>query len=304
MRDLALASGSFVAALAAALAAAAPAHATFPGRNGLIAFDTTDAEVSQIRTIAPNGRHLRQLTHGKHRNTDPHWSRDGERIAWVSDQSGSPQIWAMRRDGSHKHAVTHDPAADFQTPAWSPNGRRIVASRCSHLVFTCDIVSLRARDGKGMRVLIAGYWHHQQCSYSPDGRHLAYTSDEGGYDSRLWVADASGHHRRHITAPVLTADGASWSPDGRRLLFTGDRHKGFTFSVAASGGRARRVPRFGEDTIFGTYSPDGRKLVVRRGYKGTRPPALVVADVNGRHQHELKATRFDGLIHSDWSVAP
>jgi Tol biopolymer transport system component len=39
----------------------------------------------------------------------------------------APQIWVMRRDGGHQHAVTKDPGADCGTPSWSPNGTRIIA---------------------------------------------------------------------------------------------------------------------------------------------------------------------------------
>jgi Tol biopolymer transport system component len=289
------------AALLASGLAAGPAGAAFPGRNGLIAFDTNDGPSSQIHTIAADGTGLRQLTHGKARRTDPHWSVDGALIAYVSDESGSPQLWAMRRDGSRQHAVTHDSGADYFSPSWSPNGRRLLASRCSHVFGTCDIVTVRARGG-GLRTLVGGFWHHGQPAYSPNGRRIAFTSDRGGYDSRLWVAAANGRHRRHITPPALAADRVSWSPSGRRLTFTGDPASGKVFTVAPAGGRIH-LPRQPRETLYASYSPDGRKLVANVADSKCDCRVLAIADASGKHYRKLARTRLEGVLFSDWGVA-
>jgi TolB protein len=284
------------------LALSGPARATFPGNSGLIVFDTGDGPRSQIYTVAADGRRLRQLTHGgRGQRTDPHWSADGSRIAYVSDESGSPQIWMMRRDGSGQHRVTHDPGADFFSPSWSRDGRTILVSRCSHLLGTCDVVVMGA-NGMALRTLIGGYWHHGQTAYSPDGTRIAYTSDEGGYDSLLWIADAHGGHRRHITPPPLAADRPSWAPGGTRLSFTGDPHNGKIFTVDPRGRHLRRVPA-PPDTLFGSYSPDGRELVAVGPDPGCHCPALHIMRPDGTHNRALKATRLPGVKLSDWSVA-
>jgi len=59
------------------LLSASPAHATFPGRNGLIAFQApTDAGL-QIFTVRPNGHDLRQITDVDGYAVVPDWSPDG-----------------------------------------------------------------------------------------------------------------------------------------------------------------------------------------------------------------------------------
>jgi len=278
-----------------------PARATFPGRNGLIAFDTGDGPRSQIYTVGPRGGHVRQLTHGRGgQRTDPHWSADGARIAYVSDESGTPQIWVMRRNGSRQHRVTHDADSDYFAPSWSPDGKRMVASRCSHLFGTCDIVVFTT-NGKGLRTLVGGHWHHGQPAYAPDGRRIAYTSDQGGYDSRLWIADVHGRHRHHVTGPALVADRPNWAPHGRRLTFTGNPVSAEIFSVAPSGGRVRRLRP--SESLFGTYSPNGRRLVFAATDPGCDCRALFTARANGSHARPLAGTRLPGVTRSDWSVA-
>jgi hypothetical protein len=55
---------------------AAPASATFPGRNGLIAFAADAGSGSQIYTVKPNGKRLRQVTHLDGDAVNPDWSPD------------------------------------------------------------------------------------------------------------------------------------------------------------------------------------------------------------------------------------
>jgi Tol biopolymer transport system component len=281
--------------------AAGPAAATFPGVNGSIAFDTGDGPHSQIYTVRPDGKDLRELTHGRRaQRTDPRWSAGGRRIAYISDESGTPQIWVMSRNGRRQHQVTHDPGSDYSSPSWSPDGKRILASRCSHFFGTCDIVTV-SPTGTGSRTLVGGYWHHIESAFAPNGKWIAYSSDQGGYDSRVWIADSHGQHRRHLTPPWMAAGRAGWSPTSRRVAFTGNPVNGEIFSVGASGGRIRRlVP---PESLFATYSPDGRKLVFASTDPGCRCRALFVARASGRHPRSLASTRLTGVRFSDWGVA-
>ena len=58
-------------------------------------------------------------------DTDPSWSPDGSRIAFVSYRDGNrPEIYVMNRDGSGQIRLTDNPAIDH-SPSWSPDGSRI-----------------------------------------------------------------------------------------------------------------------------------------------------------------------------------
>ena len=74
-----------VAAAALLLAAAPSALATFPGRNGLIAFYSDTDAGAQIFTVRPNGHDLRQITHVDGDAVRPDWSPNGRRIAFELD---------------------------------------------------------------------------------------------------------------------------------------------------------------------------------------------------------------------------
>jgi len=59
------------------------------------------------------------LTDTAGNNTQPAWSRTGARLAFISDRSGSQQLWIMNADGSTQSAVSNYVNGE-QNPAWMP----------------------------------------------------------------------------------------------------------------------------------------------------------------------------------------
>ncbi len=58
---------------------------------------------------------------------DPVWSPAADRIAMVSNDSGSDEIWVVNRDGSSHRQLTRDPYSWWDKhPSWSPDGKQIV----------------------------------------------------------------------------------------------------------------------------------------------------------------------------------
>src|SRR5205823_1490863 len=59
-------------------------------------------------------------------DADPQFSPDGRKIVFISDRSGSAEIWVCNRDGSHALQVTSVGGPATGTPRWSPDGEHIV----------------------------------------------------------------------------------------------------------------------------------------------------------------------------------
>jgi TolB protein len=245
--------------------------------NGRIAFSQWDllpggnlSAHSNVYTINPDGTGLRQLTHvgAAQAAGAPDWSPGGDKIVYESNQTGDYRIWVMNADGSGQTRLADDPGFADLEPAWSPDGARILFSRCDdHIGFilTCDLEVMNAAGG-GMRRLAGDHWTYVRGQYSPDGRRIVVGTDRGGFLSALWVmrADGTGLHR--ITRPSLEAFWPGWSPDGRRIVFTDNCCQGGSnvWTVRPDGSGLRQLTHFVPPLQggFASYSPDGRRLVL------------------------------------------
>lgn len=295
--------GAFLAPLLVLGVVAAPAaNATFPGSNGRIVFDTAEGpDGSQIYTIDPDGSGLVQLTHLRRAAAFmPRWSANGRRIAYVSDASGNDELWTMRADGSRQRQVTDEPGVGHYWPTWAPGGG-IVFSRCDFTAFgTCTISAVRP-DGSKMRTIVRGHWHHGQPAVSPDGTWIAFTSDKGGYDSRLWLVRPDGSDLHFVGDLVkLVPDRLDWSPDGSHLTFTGDPRSGKAFTIEPDGSDLTSITPVPVARIYAFYSPDGTQMAVLHD-ADSPDRTLIRTDTDGNEIGPL--TSIPGITFADWGVA-
>jgi TolB protein len=122
--------------------------------TGLIAFVT---DGGRIGTMTPTGRHARLITPKGVRGSDPDWSPDGRHLVWGSI-FGDDSIFVMDRRGRHvrrltgPHPFPHDVRQD-RSPAYSPNGERIVFDRCCFGPSKTDEIFVMNADGSSLRRL-------------------------------------------------------------------------------------------------------------------------------------------------------
>src|SRR5215204_2291651 len=84
----------------ALLNAVKPAEATFPGKNGKIAFQSDRGGSYDIYTMTRNGTEIDNLTTNPADNEDPAFSPDGKKIAFTSDRDGDNDIYKMNANGT------------------------------------------------------------------------------------------------------------------------------------------------------------------------------------------------------------
>jgi Tol biopolymer transport system component len=96
--------------------------------------------------------------------------------------------------------------------------------------------------------------------WSPDGRFVAYSSNQSG-NFDIWVQPVGGGRAVQVTTDAAVDWQPSWSPDGNTLAFRSERAGGGVFLVPALGGRERQLASFGH---LPQWSPDGKKVLVAR----------------------------------------
>src|SRR5215217_3553186 len=123
-------------------------EATFPGKNGRIAYASYAERCRlcivgypgrdpEIYTINPNGRGKFQLTHNNEIDLEPSYSPDGKRIAYARSDGHDQEIYTINAGGKDKIQLTHNNKDDFE-PSYSPNGKRIAYRGLAGLDDKCD----------------------------------------------------------------------------------------------------------------------------------------------------------------------
>ena len=152
-----------------------------------------------------------RLTTGSYINTSPYFSPDGEKVAFVSDRSGSPQIYVMNKDGSNQERVSFNKGS-YYNPIWSPRGDYIAFTKKIANQFYIGVIR---PDGSGERTLTQGYLVESP-AWAPNGRVIIYTRGEPyrgsnmASKSYLCTIDITGNFERTLNLPTDASD-PSWS---------------------------------------------------------------------------------------------
>lgn len=193
----------------------------------------------------------------------PSFSPDGARITFVSDMSGTPQVWTVPVAGGWPELVT---ALDDQVRAveWSPDGAWLACATAPGGGMNQQVCIVRS-DGTGMRRLTAGGAETNQLGrWTEDGRSLVISSNQrnpAAMDPYL-VEIASGVWRRVLESPgvgtlTVSRDGR-WAVHARRV----NRGDGDCYLIdLATGAERLLTPHDGPGTFTDAqFSPDGRTI--------------------------------------------
>ena len=189
--------------------------------------------VTSIYTQSLADKSIRRLTDGSSNNLSPQWSADGGRIYFLSDRSGSMQVWAMTPDGQNPEQVTgnEDGGTDIEGFGISPDGGHI------WWVQSCHTADLRSKE-------IHPDLPHSRARIYDDlmVRHWDYW-DEGDY-RHIFIAGLNGGKAAAGTdimpearwdaplAPYFDMAEIAWSPDGRKLAYTCKPLTGAAYAVS------------------------------------------------------------------------
>ncbi len=221
----------------------------------------TDSAVSSIWLIDVASGEETPLVTGAGVHVSPRWSPNGDRLAYISTQSGGGAELHIRWMDS---GVSANITALPETPgaiSWAPDGQSLAyTARVPGKPLTLGSSPPKpegAEWGKPLQVIDRVIFRRDGGSYVKAGT------------MQLFQVDATGGAPRQLTSGEYSNGGTvEWAPDGKSLLFSGNRNEDWELELfdseiysldLASGAITALTDRYGPDA-GPQYSPDGSKI--------------------------------------------
>jgi Tol biopolymer transport system component len=307
-----------------ALAAASPAGATFPGKNGALVFSGVDAvsRTVQVYRLTPGRTVPTRLTapSGQVYNECPSWSADARFIYFNRlDRSSTLPAHIYRIDGAggSRTLVDDETAPTHLCPTVNRSGTRIAA-----IEYADDgsegVISMNA-DGSDRQIVAAAAAN--QDNYSPhfapnDSRILfnqvTWDQNNNVQRSDLLIVDPAGRTQNITQNGTDLYIAPSWSPDASTILAVRGAAQDEIVRMSAAGTNIRSLVKVPGATLSSpTFSPDGSKIAFTQCVgdcgdpflQGTGSIWLMNPDGSGVTQILAQATagvQPDGSL--DWGV--
>ena len=217
--------------------------------------------------MASGGPPLR-ITSNQLTDTNPVWSPDGQRIAFVrtgalgvDGENGYyivPALGGEERRIAPSHGVPNMNGGSNLT--WSPDGRKVIfcdkrAKDAPLGMFSVDV------ETHEVKTIIEGKGYVANPVFSPDGRHLAYTRGPGFISHDLFVMDMRTGSSKQLTHELRSIGGLAWTPDGDSIVFSSNRQGLFTlWRIDGAGGEPQRMTVGGADAVSPSIARTGGRL--------------------------------------------
>lgn len=231
---------------------------------------------------------LTRLTFGGGNNGRPIWTPDGRHLVYFAEKGRAANIFRKPWDGSGvEERLTEN--SDAQIPnSVSPDGKMLAFTQGG------DIWILPMDEEQKPRQFIQTQFSESQASFSPDGRWIAYRSDESGKNEVYVVS----YPNREGKWQVSTGGGSNpmWSRSGKELFYV-NVNKVMAVNVAAQATFSASVPKKlfeVRSSEFGPLdiSPDGQRFIlgVIRGQELTTTQLNVVLEWFKELQEEFSVS--------------
>jgi acylaminoacyl-peptidase len=168
-----------------------------------------DARRANLWLVSADGKEQRRFTNGDWQDAAPRWSPEGDRLAWISDRTGSPRIFVGKLDAGAETAIV-TPGISPASLAWSSDGKWIA--------FTTNQPHARVfvvqASGGSVRQVSTGDFDHGPPAWMPDGQWIL----AAGAGAGIRAFRAGGGETRRLTPPG-NYESPLPSPDGARIAY-------------------------------------------------------------------------------------
>ena len=266
---------------------------------------------SELFVMNSDGSDKMQLTSSNFRESQPRWIENGDRIAFLSNESGSSQLWTMNPDGSDKKQLS-DVEGGIDGYIFSPDETKLLFVKSVKSVETAPdkYADLPEASGRIVNDLMYKHWDHWVESVPHP--FVADISD-GKLTNLRDIME--GEPYESPMAPFGGTEQLAWSPDGKTIAYTSRKKTGKEYAVSTNSdiyfydlenGETRNMTEgmMGYD-VNPLFSPDGTKLawlsMERDGYEADKNRLFVMDLASGDKTYVTESFNYnaEGIVWGD-----
>jgi len=240
--------------------------------------------MGDIYAIPIEGGTATQMTKGMAYDVHPRFSPDGKHLVFISDKSGSDNIWTLNLESKEDKQITKEKKHNFFSAEWTPDGQYIVGSKGRRNIK----IHIYHKDGGGGDQLFGEPKNIKaiDVAFAPNGKLLYFSrrNNAWNYNAQLpqyqiGTYDMQDGDLARITSRYGSAFTPTLSGDGKWLVY-GSRFEAETglvlrdLDTGTEDWLAYPVQRDEQESIAGlgvlpamSFTPDNQNLVVSYGGK-------------------------------------
>ena len=252
--------------------------------------------LGDIYTLPIAGGQSKRIIGGMSFESQPKFSPDGKSIVFLSDRSGTENVWVAKADGTEPKAITKDKKTMYVSPNWTPDGEYIVVSKSEQAIGTFHPYMYHKDGGSGVSIgpappplpapgqqgpPPAPRMNVMGLQAAPDGRYIYYAQRQGSFAYNvtfpIWQIFRFDRETSEVSR-ITNAQGSAMrpllSPDGKQMVYATRFESNTALRVRDLESNTERwlinnvtrddqESRATRDTFPGyDFMPDGKSLIV------------------------------------------
>ena len=192
--------------------------------------------------------------------------KNGKIAFYKQTDTGPDELFVVNSDGSGRQNITNTPDVSETTPAWSPDGKKLVYQRHPRRRGAdTEIAIIHVKSGSKWRITDDSY-QDAHPAWSPDGTEIVFVNQTDPATNDLSTMNRDGSGLRQLTDSSYNDGSPAWSPDGRKIAFSRNNpqtHHSDIWTVRAADGSNQKNltgTDAGTDENDPDWSPDGTKI--------------------------------------------